>query len=194
MTPCNFWGQVIKDILASFLFSVGSLTLGEASHHVVKASRQTKGWSIWCRTEVSYQQPWWASLVVQTVKNLPVMQETRVHPWIGKIPWRRKWHPTPVFLPGEFHGQRSLWGCNPEGHKESDTTEQLIHNQQQASLPRHVVGVSHLEADPLHSDVYKVNQGLDYSLMRNPEPEPPRKWAPKFLTETVWDNKQLLRF
>ena len=32
------------------------------------------------------------------------------HPWVGKLPWRRKWQPTPVFLPGEFHGQRSLVG------------------------------------------------------------------------------------
>ena len=37
--------------------------------------------------------------------------------------WRRKWQPTPVFLPGEFHGQRSLVGCSPWGHTESDTTE-----------------------------------------------------------------------
>ena len=39
--------------------------------------------------------------------------------------WRREWHPTPVFLPGESHGQRSLAGYSPWGHKESDTTEQL---------------------------------------------------------------------
>ena len=45
-------------------------------------------------------------------------------PWVGKIPWRRKWQPTPVFLPGESHGQRSLGGYNPQGLKELDTTEQ----------------------------------------------------------------------
>ena len=39
------------------------------------------------------------------------------HPWIRKIPWRRKWLPTPVFLPGEFHGQRSLVGYGPSGLK-----------------------------------------------------------------------------
>jgi len=43
--------------------------------------------------------------------------------WFRKIPWRRKWQPTPVFLPGEFHGQRSLTGYSPWGHKESDMTE-----------------------------------------------------------------------
>ena len=43
------------------------------------------------------------------------------------IPWRRKWQPTPVFLPGEFHKQRSLVGYSLWGCKESDTTKQLIH-------------------------------------------------------------------
>ena len=45
------------------------------------------------------------------------------NPWVGKIPWSRKWQPTSVFLPGEFHGQRSLAGYSPWGHKESDMTE-----------------------------------------------------------------------
>ena len=45
--------------------------------------------------------------------------------WIGKIPWRREWQPTPVFLPGEFHGQRSLGGYSPWGQKASEATEQL---------------------------------------------------------------------
>ena len=43
-------------------------------------------------------------------------------PGVGKIPWRRQWQPTRVFLPGELHGQRSLVGYNPWGCKESDTT------------------------------------------------------------------------
>ena len=63
------------------------------------------------------------------VKNLPANtgdKETGgFDPWVGKIPWRRKWPPTPVFLPGESHGQRSLADYSPWGHKESDTTEQL---------------------------------------------------------------------
>ena len=46
-------------------------------------------------------------------------------PWVGKIPWRRKWQPTPIFFPGEFHGQRSLAGYSLWGGKESDTTERL---------------------------------------------------------------------
>ena len=46
-------------------------------------------------------------------------------PWVGKIPWRRAWQPTPVFLPGEFHGQGSLVGYRPWGQKESDRTGAL---------------------------------------------------------------------
>ena len=45
------------------------------------------------------------------------------HPWVRKIPWRRKWQPTPVFLPGKSHGQRSLAGYSPWGRKELDTTD-----------------------------------------------------------------------
>ncbi|CAI9166511.1 unnamed protein product [Rangifer tarandus platyrhynchus] len=52
----------------------------------------------------------------------------RFDPWVGKIPWRRKWQPTPVFLPGKSHGQRSLVGYSPWGRKESDTTWRLKNN------------------------------------------------------------------
>ena len=48
-------------------------------------------------------------------------------PWVGKIPWRRAWLPTPVFLPREFHGQRSPLGYSPQSHKESGTNKQLTH-------------------------------------------------------------------
>ena len=51
-----------------------------------------------------------ASLMVQMVKNLPAMQETWFDPWVGKIPCRREWLTSQVFLPGEFHGQKSLLG------------------------------------------------------------------------------------
>ena len=47
------------------------------------------------------------------------------NPWVGKIPWRRQWQPTSVFLPGQFHGQRSLVGYSPRGSKESDMTEKV---------------------------------------------------------------------
>ena len=57
------------------------------------------------------------------VKNLPAIQETGFYLWFGKIPCRGEWQPTTVFLPGEFHGQRSLAGYSPWGGKELDMTE-----------------------------------------------------------------------
>ena len=49
-------------------------------------------------------------------------------PWVGRIPWRREWPPTPVFLPGESRGQRILVGYSPWGHKALDMTEQQSRN------------------------------------------------------------------
>ena len=70
--------------------------------------------------------------LVSFLKGLPRWYSTtcqckrcRFDPWVEKIPWSRKWQPAPVFLPGKFHGQRSLVGYSPWGHKKSDTTEQL---------------------------------------------------------------------
>ena len=63
------------------------------------------------------------SRVVQWVKNLPAIQEMQVWSLGGKIPWRKAWHPTPVFLPGESYGQWRLAVYRPWGHKKSDTTE-----------------------------------------------------------------------
>ena len=50
-----------------------------------------------------------------------------LNPWVGKIPWRREWLSTPVFLPGKSYGQRSLAGYSPWCHKELDTTEWLTY-------------------------------------------------------------------
>ena len=55
------------------------------------------------------------------------MQETQGQSLGWKILWKREWQTTPVLLPGEFHGQRSLMGYSPWGRKESDMTEQLTH-------------------------------------------------------------------
>ena len=50
-------------------------------------------------------------------------QRRRLDLWVGKIPWRKEWQPTPLFLSGKPTGQRSLAGCSPWGHKELDMTE-----------------------------------------------------------------------
>ena len=84
------------------------------------------------------------SLVAQTVKNPPAVWETGFDPWVGKIPWRREWLPTPVFWPGEFHGL-----YNPKGPKGSDTTEQLSFSQFLVGVLKHVhVGAKLLQLYP----------------------------------------------
>ena len=57
--------------------------------------------------------PWWLSGKESACQG----RRCRFNPWDGKIPWWRKWQPTPVFLPGKSHGQRSLAGYHPWGHK-----------------------------------------------------------------------------
>ena len=61
----------------------------------------------------------------QRLKHLPTMRETGFDPWVGKIPWRRKWQPASVLLPGESHRRRSLVGYSSWGRKESVTAERL---------------------------------------------------------------------
>ena len=68
------------------------------------------------------------TLKLPRVKHPPKFRgRHQFDPWVGKIPWRRAWQPTIVFLPGESHEQRSLAVYNPWGLKESDTTEHITH-------------------------------------------------------------------
>ena len=66
------------------------------------------------------------------VDSLPAEHKgsSRFNPWVGKISWRRKQQPTPVFLPGKSHGRRRLVGYSPCGRKELDTTERLHFTEQ----------------------------------------------------------------
>ena len=73
-----------------------------------------------------------ASLVTQQAMQEMQWRKCKFDPWVGKMPWRRKWQPTPVFLPGEFHGQRSVAGYNPWGHKRVRC--ELATKQQQQKL------------------------------------------------------------
>ena len=66
--------------------------------------------------------PWW----LRWYRTCLLCRRPGFSPWVGKIAWRREWQPTPVFLPGESHGQMSLVGYNPCGCKESNRTERLI--------------------------------------------------------------------
>ena len=71
--------------------------------------------------------PWWLS----GKESACQCRRHGFDPWVRKIPWRRKWQPTPVFLPGESHGQRGLegyspWGCKRVGHNIVTEQQQLI--------------------------------------------------------------------
>ena len=67
--------------------------------------------------------PWWLWLLGLYLK----CRKSRFNSWVGKLPWRKAWQPTPAFLPGQSHGQRSLRGYSPWGRKESD--RRLTHTQ-----------------------------------------------------------------
>ena len=83
------------------------------------------------------------------VKSPPAMRETRFDPWVRKI-WTRKWPPTPVSVPGESHGQRSLVGYSSRDCKESDTTEVTLH--------------THTETDKKHF-LFKRTKYNNYSMI-----------------------------
>ena len=82
-------------------------------------------------------------------------------PWIRKIPWRREWQPTPIFLPGEFHGQRSLVDYSPWGCKESDMTESLLHRFL-VIFKMTGYGRMHSELPPLSIFVNEAGSGGNY--------------------------------
>ena len=96
--------------------------------------------------------PWW----LRWYRICLQCKKPRFDPWVRKIPWRRKWQPTPVSLPGKSHGQWSLVGCSPWGRKESGTTEWIILlilsiQCLQTPLPRNSRDFSHLWYPKLNS-------------------------------------------
>ena len=104
-----------------------------------------------------------AYLMAQMVKNLLAMWETQVQSLGGEDPWRKKWLPTPVFLPREFQGQRNLVGYSPWGCKKSDMTEQLTFAC--LYISRHHLGsLSKIEIHQLSgglvSDILHRNKGF----------------------------------
>ena len=131
--------QLFKNVSLSLNFTINFYWSAVALQCCVSAAQQNESAP---RTRTS--PPFWTSFPCRSPKRtkenfscctilLQVwLRQSRIclqckrpgfDPWGGKIPWRREWQPTPVFLPGEFHGQRSLVGYSPQGHKELDTTE-----------------------------------------------------------------------
>ena len=132
--------------------------------------------------------PWW----LRSQRICPHCGRPRFYPWVGKIPWRRVWQTTPVFLPGESHGQRSPVGYSPWGRKESDRTEQLTLSLSQAKHWTKCLQRNYKTAITLHHRDYNwVELGLKRDLKDNPGsshtqahpgaktlPVTPLKWLP----------------
>ena len=81
--------------------------------------------------------PYWVSLMAQQQSIRLQCRRYRFDPRVGKIPWRKKWQPAPVFLPGKSHAQRSWMGYSPWGRKESDTlSTACIHTHPYYRVPK----------------------------------------------------------
>ena len=116
--------------------------------------------------------------MAQTVKQCLPCGRLGFSPWVGKISWRRKWQPIPVFLPGKSYGQRGLVGYSPWGHKGSDTTERLhfTHLRRKQGFPRdsvvHLLG-QEMQKMPFNPWLGRSPGGrkgnpLRYSCLENP--------------------------
>ena len=93
------------------------------------------GWGQWATAHPvslgSGRASWWLSGKEPTCQ----CSRRRFHPCVRKIPWRRAWHPTPVFLPGESHGQRDLVGCSQSTGPQSDTIKHAQQGPPRSTLP-----------------------------------------------------------
>ena len=99
-------------------------------------------WQSWF--QLVFHPTWHFTWMVLVVKESSFQRRRHkrcgLHPWIRKIPWKRKWQPTPIFLPGKFHEQRSLVGYSPWGCKELGTVEysaQKLNKQDDNIQPCH---------------------------------------------------------
>ena len=128
LVGCSPWGQKESDTTKQLHFHFSLSCIGEGNGNPLQCScledprgggawwaavygvAQSRTWLKWLS---SSKETFGASLVARLVRNLPSMQETWVQFLGWEDPWRRKWQPTPVFLPGESHGQRSLAGYSP---------------------------------------------------------------------------------
>ena len=98
--------------------------------------------------------------------------------WDGKMPWRRKWQPTLVFLPGKSHGQRSLAGCSPWGRKELDMTERLHFHFQT------MVGVMKIMGPPSKHPVHALLHSVPLILQQ-------ASTDPRFSQRLLYTHRQV---
>ena len=98
------------------------------------------------------------------VKNLPANAgDVGWISGVGKVPWKRKWQPTPEFLPGKFHGQRSQAGHSPWGHKR--VGHNLVNKQQYFNMSQYEINKSHLSYQSSLAAYFKSNYEFHYQLI-----------------------------
>ena len=115
----------LKSVVVYFFFFESLWTRALLSQSVWDASDWQRGHQ-WRLLEIqNLRHYFWTSLVTQGVSVCLQSQRPGFDPWVRKIPWRRKWQPTPILLTRKSHGQRSLVAYSSWGHEESDTIEQL---------------------------------------------------------------------
>ena len=136
---CSPWGHCGSDTTERLHFHFSLSCIGEGNGNPLQCSclenprdggawwaavygvAQSRRWLKWLSIALQVRLPWWLR------RKSVCLQCGRpgFNSWVGKIPWRRQWQPTPALLPGKSHGQRSLISYSPWGRKESDTTERL---------------------------------------------------------------------
>ena len=118
---CNFMCWSVSDILSFFFFSKNSDSL-HPKYEKVNWFKTSSEHFLSLQLSLRLHYPG-SACSKEPACNSGDIRRHKFDPWVGKIPWRRAWQPTLVFLPGESHGQRSLVGYSPWGHKELDRAE-----------------------------------------------------------------------
>ena len=134
---CSPWGHWGSDTTERLHFHFSFSCIGEGNGNPLQRScleNPRDGGAWWAAVYgVAQSQTWlkWLSSSSRSQRRLPgwlsgkesasQYRKCEFDPWVGKIPWRRKWQLNPVFLPGKSHGQRSLAGYSPWGCKKSWT-------------------------------------------------------------------------
>ena len=137
-TRTLFYHRSIVSWLLSLSSCIPSLPLRSSVTEMIFRLQQQ---ALWPDLDPKTAQAKIETVYLRWVKSLRAMQKRRCRrhgfdPWVWKIPWSRAWQLTPVFMPRESHGQRSLVGYSPLGHKELDTTEvtEYTHMSRSVSL------------------------------------------------------------
>ena len=113
-------------IVSQYYFKSSSFVLVILCFYLLFESLFCMGVIFRVRDEVGF--PW--GLSSEVCLRCRRHRRPRFDPWVGKKPWRRAWQPTPVFLPGDSHGRRSLVGYSLQGHKDSDMNEVAEHRDE----------------------------------------------------------------